>query len=290
MAIYNKGYLSRTETTAVTDSLTGLSNRLAYKRAIAAFDSKMSDQFSCVYLDVNELHIINNKYGHAAGDEMLLFIAYALRQTFDGNPIYRMGGDEFLVFCEGMPREEVVLRLEALTEKVEAMNYHVSIGMDFRSKNIDTEAVVKEAEKRMYEAKAEYYQQKELRRAAESNEERSVGRTYLGVYCVSFNNDTAYSILESRYFKKFADNRDSFSEALLSYIHETVKPEHHRAMVGSLKYDVLRNILQEGRTPSIAYSKLNDERIVLTVYALPGQANINETIWLFESVMEDGQP
>ncbi|MBQ8208097.1 MAG: GGDEF domain-containing protein, partial [Clostridia bacterium] len=161
MAIYNKKYLNKTEAIAVTDSLTGLSNRLAYKKEIARQDEKMSDELSCIYIDVNELHIINNKYGHSTGDGMLLFIASTLKEVFEKGHVFRIGGDEFLVFTENTPKETVEELIVELDKKIQAMDYHVSIGMSFRNKNIDTESLVIEAEKRMYEAKAEYYQKKD---------------------------------------------------------------------------------------------------------------------------------
>lgn len=75
ISIYNKKHLAKTELDAVTDALTGLSNRVTYKRDLAVFDEKAPENFACMYIDVNELHSHNNKYGHAAGDEMLIFIA-----------------------------------------------------------------------------------------------------------------------------------------------------------------------------------------------------------------------
>lgn len=75
MALYNKNYLNKTELSATTDALTGALNRVAYKNDLPGFDAEKHNDFSCVYIDVNELHLINNKYGHAAGDEMLIYIA-----------------------------------------------------------------------------------------------------------------------------------------------------------------------------------------------------------------------
>ena len=49
---------------------------------ILVFDEENPEDFSCIYIDVNELHIRNNKYGHAAGDEMLIFIANSLKEVW----------------------------------------------------------------------------------------------------------------------------------------------------------------------------------------------------------------
>ena len=105
IALYNKKHLNKTELAATTDSLTGALNRVAYKKDILVFDEEKPEEFSCIYIDVNELHIRNNKYGHAAGDEMLIYIANTLKDVFFGHNIYRMGGDEFLVFTKHISQE-----------------------------------------------------------------------------------------------------------------------------------------------------------------------------------------
>ncbi|MBE7034499.1 MAG: diguanylate cyclase [Ruminococcaceae bacterium] len=74
IAIYNKKHLNKTEIAATTDSLTGVSNRVTYKKDLLIFDEEKPQEFSCVYIDVNELHLRNNKYGHAAGDEMFCIL------------------------------------------------------------------------------------------------------------------------------------------------------------------------------------------------------------------------
>ena len=300
MAIYNKKYLMKTEAVAATDSLTGLSNRMAYKKDLAKFDQKHSENFSCIYIDVNELHVINNKYGHAAGDGMLLFIANVLREVFTDSSIYRIGGDEFLVFSENKSKEDVEEAIKLLNSKVEEMNYHISIGMDFCKRNVDTEELVTKAEKRMYEEKAKYYQKKEqkiIEIAGEQNIERiSTGirefdallsilsRRYHGIYCVSLNSGMARRILMPSYLKQFSEEMDTFKDAFTFYVREMVHPDCQRAMLSFLNYDVIRRQLAEGNTPAIEYTKMNGEKVVLRVYKLPGfDVDTAETMWVFET-------
>ncbi|MBR4891474.1 MAG: cache domain-containing protein, partial [Clostridia bacterium] len=56
IAIYNKKHLNKTQLAATTDSLTGALNRVAYKKDILLFDEEKPEEFSCIYIDVNELH------------------------------------------------------------------------------------------------------------------------------------------------------------------------------------------------------------------------------------------
>lgn len=299
MAIYNKKYLNKTETIAITDSLTGLSNRLAFKKDIAMFDEKASENFACIYIDVNELHIMNNQYGHAAGDGMLLFIANALKTTFSGSYIYRIGGDEFLVFAENIQKDEVYKKINSLKSKIEEKNYYISVGMDFRVKNLDTEQTVSEAEKRMYVEKAEFYQKKEQRNVSKSYN-RHIEQTktgirdfdaflsimslrYVGVYCVSLKTDIPRQILMPAYLKQFSENETYFSKIFSLYIREMVHSDYQRPLLSFLEYDVLKRQLAEGNIPSISYLKNSSEKFRLSVYPLADFGDeMPDTIWVFE--------
>lgn len=299
MAIYNRKHLNRTETIAVTDSLTGLSNRLAYKKDVQLFDKKMPENFSCIYVDVNELHTINNKYGHARGDSMLIYIANVLKETFNKSRVYRMGGDEFLVFTEGESEEKIQSLITDAVKRVEEKDYHISVGMSFSTHNLDAEILVKDAEKRMYEAKAQYYQQKDRKEFEEDLingiEHISTGireldtllaimsHRYMGIYCVSLKSDLAKEILMPAYLKKFAEDDKSFSRIFSMYVHETVDSDYQRAMLSFLEYDIIKRELLAGEMPTISYAKSNGKKYRLTVYPLSGfDADNMETIWVFE--------
>ncbi len=299
MAVYNKKYLAKTETVAATDSLTGVNNRMAYKRDVVALDEKITEDLSCIYIDVNELHIINNKHGHAAGDAMLLFIAKTLKELFEGQHIYRMGGDEFLVFVKNCPDYEVSNKIELLHERLKVMNYHVSVGMAFCKSNKDTEAMVKTAEKRMYEAKALYYQQKEQMSYKETISKNIdhiktgiteldailsiLSQRYMGIYCVSLKTDQAREILIPSYLKELAGDDRCFSRIFGRYIQDMASHDYQRPLLNFLRYDVIEGQLLDGNIPSISYEKANGGRFRLSVYPL-GEATdkITETIWIFE--------
>ena len=73
----------------------------------------------CVYIDANGLHELNNERGHEAGDLMLRFVADSLMEQFPKGSLYRVGGDEFVVFPapaenavgDDLPHRGVILRL-----------------------------------------------------------------------------------------------------------------------------------------------------------------------------------
>lgn len=296
MALYNKNYLNKTKLVATTDSLTGALNRVAYKSDLVTFDEAQETNFSCVYIDVNELHIINNKYGHTAGDEMLVYIANTLKEVFYGHKVYRMGGDEFLVFCQNTEKDSVKKSIEVFKEQLLSKNYHVAVGLSFRAQNTDTEKLVKEAEVRMYEEKAEYYQNKQQAAATTSDKDFIQLKTgileidtmlsilkenYNGIYRVSLDTDKARRILMPAYLK-YNENEEHFSQLFSNFVIESVESDYHRAVMSFLNYEALKHQLLEGKIPKISFKKNNGESVLLSVYKLSDTSDtVSETLWVF---------
>jgi diguanylate cyclase (GGDEF)-like protein len=99
---------------ARTDPLTGLLNRRAFDAMLA---ERAGGPFagSVAVVDLNFLKQINDTSGHAAGDAAILHVARALRTHFRiTDPIFRFGGDEFLVLLEGSRAADLSYRLEAV--------------------------------------------------------------------------------------------------------------------------------------------------------------------------------
>ena len=297
IAIYNKKHLNHTEHVATTDALTGASNRVAYNKDIVAFDQEKPADFSCIYVDVNELHIRNNKYGHAAGDEMLLYIANTLKEVFYGHRIYRMGGDEYLVFVQGVDMETVRHRIAAFREQLKPRGYHVAVGMSYRSQNTGCDEMVREAEIRMYEEKARYYQDKEQQNSAgEKGDAYVCTQTgikeidtllsvmkdhYNGIYRVSLDTDSAGRILMPSYLG-YNENEENFSKFVKKYVENSVHPDYHRSVLNFINYDALRRQLAEGNIPTVSYKKWGGEDVILSVYNLSDDtASSGETLWVF---------
>jgi diguanylate cyclase (GGDEF)-like protein len=82
------------------DALTGLLNRRSFRDAMAARAPGPARCF--VLLDIDHFKMINDRLGHAAGDEVLVEVARRLRAAVDGrSTVLRWGGEEFLVHVDG---------------------------------------------------------------------------------------------------------------------------------------------------------------------------------------------
>jgi diguanylate cyclase (GGDEF)-like protein len=85
------------------DSLTGLRNTTSYKGWVIDFDKKIKEdsvEFAVAVLDINNLKEINDTYGHSFGNELIVTASRIISDTFKRSPVFRIGGDEFLVILQ----------------------------------------------------------------------------------------------------------------------------------------------------------------------------------------------
>lgn len=111
---------------ATSDALTGVKNRRAYFDAEEKMDHLIAEHnqpaFAISIFDVNELKRINDTEGHQAGDQYLRDACKVICEIFDHSPVYRVGGDEFVVISQGPDYD----RLDELLAKVKEHNEEAS--------------------------------------------------------------------------------------------------------------------------------------------------------------------
>lgn len=142
------------------DQLTGLYNRRFFEEEIERLNNKENLPLTIVMADVNGLKLINDSFGHAAGDELLKKVsAVMLNACADKGIISRVGGDEFVILLpktNELEAGKILKRISKLAskEKVESINLSISFGFD--TKHYDDEnvfEVLKKAENFMYKKK-----------------------------------------------------------------------------------------------------------------------------------------
>lgn len=82
--------------------------------------------FTLVALDVNHLSILNNSYGHDAGDEALRWFVEVLAEE-SGVPVYRTGGDEFVLIFKGEDRERHLARTRRIIDRLDGESSQVKL-------------------------------------------------------------------------------------------------------------------------------------------------------------------
>lgn len=154
------------EQLSLYDSLTGLYNR----NYIVKFNFDKEDSLPCSYIlcDCNNLKMVNDVYGHSAGDQYLSETAKLLKEIAPARSVViRWGGDEFVVVtpaCSQEEHEELIKKIREAQKKFSEANPDIglSIGGVLRTQlNVSENEIFKIADKRMYEDKNFCKQRKE---------------------------------------------------------------------------------------------------------------------------------
>lgn len=152
--------------TALHDPLTGLANRAAFRSSISALmnDNSARSSSALLFLDGDNFKFVNDTWGHAAGDRVLIEVARRLAE-FGGNRHipYRLGGDEFAVVLYGVHSDYEVQRISAALsqEFIRPFDLHnghlvsmtLSIGYALTWEHASAEKLQELADRNMYQAK-----------------------------------------------------------------------------------------------------------------------------------------
>ncbi|RRD95687.1 EAL domain-containing protein [Clostridiales bacterium COT073_COT-073] len=147
----------RLEYSSYHDQLTGAKNRHAYSEFIEKFHWDKS--MGVVFCDVSELKQTNDTMGHIQGDKLITFWYENLKTVFSSDIIYRIGGDEFVVFCENWLKKDFYKAISALQKIVYNNVSHLAVGSAWGDLEQNIQELINQAERGMYLDKANYYNQ-----------------------------------------------------------------------------------------------------------------------------------
>jgi diguanylate cyclase (GGDEF)-like protein/PAS domain S-box-containing protein len=163
-----KAHQSQLEHIAHFDALTNLPNRilLADRLQQAMVQAqRRGQQLAVAYLDLDGFKLVNDHHGHDVGDQLLIALATAMKDTLrEGDTLARIGGDEFvavLIDLDGIESCGPMLTrlLEAAAAPVQlgdvVLQCSASIGVTFYPQNqdIDADQLLRQADQAMYQAK-----------------------------------------------------------------------------------------------------------------------------------------
>ncbi len=161
--IRRRNLVRRLEDLSYKDALTQLGNRFAMDKYVRQITPEQS--VGVVYCDVTGLKGVNDTMGHKAGDDLILRASACLEQVFGDYGVFRIGGDELVVLCAQIDQDTLAERMRQL-EYLEAENdVNIAVGVIWQDRaDTQLEELLQEAEKRMYEDKAEYYKKTGIER------------------------------------------------------------------------------------------------------------------------------
>ena len=118
-----KKYISGMRYKAYSDPLTHVKNKNAYELEKERLERQMragGAKYAFLMLDTNDLKKVNDAYGHDRGDDYLLNCCQMICRVFEHSPVFRIGGDEFLVLLENGDyerRDELVAEFNRRSEE-----------------------------------------------------------------------------------------------------------------------------------------------------------------------------
>ncbi len=146
------------------DMLTGVWNKNAYNEDLAKFSENLGDvPFGIAVIDLNGLKQMNDRYGHDRGDLAIKNVCSMICDVFRHSPVYRFGGDEFVVFLVGTDYDNIQKLVSEFLQRQKKRdgkpweNPKAAIGYALYDGQTDSgvEPVFKRADSMMYEHKKE---------------------------------------------------------------------------------------------------------------------------------------
>ena len=153
-----------------TDALTGLKNRASYENELKNLDWQIKSkaaEFGIAMIDLNFLKRVNDTYGHDKGNIMIKKCSKMICDTFKHSPVFRIGGDEFVIILRGHDFKYINELREAMDEQMrswkddESLENWEKVSAAFGYASFDptidnnADSVFKRADKAMYLNKKE---------------------------------------------------------------------------------------------------------------------------------------
>jgi diguanylate cyclase (GGDEF)-like protein len=153
-------HLAELERLSVTDPLTGLGNRRAFERGLElqlSRSRRFGEPLALLYMDVDGLKELNDRYGHSIGDETLRSLAAVLRSSsrMGSDSAYRVGGDEFVMLlrADRSGAEAIAGRIALSFPERSPRSSKVSMGVVVWDGQSSVAELLDEADSKMYRHK-----------------------------------------------------------------------------------------------------------------------------------------
>ena len=162
---HSQDQLKRLEEIASVDSLTLIYNRhmldSLLKKQVATAE-RYRQFFSIIFFDIDDFKIINDRYGHDVGDEVLVGLAGLVSHSMRESDIFgRWGGDEFLIILPESTQKQAARLLELLEERIDQYAFPrgqkvtCSFGIASYQFGDSAKEILKRADEALYAAKTE---------------------------------------------------------------------------------------------------------------------------------------
>ncbi len=152
------------------DTLTSFYNRNRFIEDIEKIE-KETNSIGVIYLDINGLKEVNDRFGHLSGDNLLKRCADIIQKSIEKGSFYRIGGDEFVVICQTIDEEEFLSYVNHLKEHFAQINdCKAAIGYKWSDSSQNIKKLINIADELMYQDKQSFYEQHDMTRRYRYNQ------------------------------------------------------------------------------------------------------------------------
>ena len=151
--IQRRGLVRRLERMSYHDQLTKAFNRHALTRTMEKLQYE-DIKVGMIYCDIMGLKQVNDTLGHDEGDRLICEAYQFLKERGKGYPIFRLGGDEFMVLCEGIEYAQLMELVGEISRQDDSGSVKLAVGYAWRGENeLDFSQLLLKADQAMYEDK-----------------------------------------------------------------------------------------------------------------------------------------
>lgn len=284
-----------------TDEVTGFFNRHAYEDEIAALEEgEIDTDFVYVSMDVNGLKVVNDNLGHGAGDELIVGACSCMRQCFESyGKLYRTGGDEFVALIKANDAEltTILKNFSKVTSDWRGElidNLTISCGyVAYREvENMSLHQIAVLADKRMYESKRRYYQNKGVDRRGQRDAHVALCDLYTKILKINLTGDS-YQIVNMDAKEQTKDK--GFSEKISVWMFDfalsgQVHPDDREEYISKTNVDYISRCFKNSREPlRIFYRRKSDDtfrRVMMEIVPANDYSDEDQNLFLYVKDIE----
>ena len=142
------------------DTLTSFFNRRCFYLTL---NHQQNKPMILLSMDLNNLKLLNDTYGHAEGDKALITVSKEMLRAFGRHAkLYRTGGDEFMAIFRKSSISEVINLVSVFQKNLEKTEYQVACGYASYTPGDDIDKIISLSDERMYENKVNLKQNKKI--------------------------------------------------------------------------------------------------------------------------------
>lgn len=278
------------------DELTGLYNRTAFENEIKKLpETSADDSLVLVAMDINGLKQVNDTFGHAAGDELIIGAATCMKQSFSPyGKIFRTGGDEFFAIINASQTQiETVLRDFEDATLVWHGQMNDSLAVSFGSvtrkdvKDGQIREMITLADERMYKHKAEYYRKKGVNRRGQRDAHIALCALYTKILKINLSDDS-FQIINMEINEKSAQK--GYAEHISEWLHNfgkagMVHPDDLSEYLRQTNIDYIKDYFASDKTSlHIIYRRKIDQafkQVMMEIIPTNDYAQDNQTFYLY---------